>query len=194
MYYLASTVRLQPLKLAQKYWKEGGGEKAKTLNGRTKGKRFEFSYCDSRDRSSLEKKNIIFFQIWKKKSCQMAVGNLRRYLVIWIIFVIWRFFLVFWRKNALTLNPLLLLQASVGLLFNLDRTFWSPKKYSVECKEVWRFFWPCKVEFKKIFVCSIPSLHSKKTGNFLCTTNFLNLPEKWQVFVTKVCYSICFER
>ena len=70
MYYLeeqqASTARLQPLKLAQKYWKEGGGEKAKTLNGRTKGKRFEFSYCDSRDRSCFEK-NKIFFKSFLKK-------------------------------------------------------------------------------------------------------------------------------
>ena len=61
----ASTARLQPFKLAQKYWKEGGGEKAKTLNGRTKGKRFEFSYCDSRDRSGFEK-NKIFFKLKKK--------------------------------------------------------------------------------------------------------------------------------
>ena len=63
----ASTARLQPLKLAQKYWKEGGGEKAKTLNGRTKGKRFEFSYCDSRDRSGFEK-NKIFFKLKKNLS------------------------------------------------------------------------------------------------------------------------------
>ena len=41
MYYLeeqqASTVRLQPLKLAQKYWKEGGGEKLRRWMEELKG-------------------------------------------------------------------------------------------------------------------------------------------------------------
>ena len=45
------------------------------------------------------------------------------------------------------------------------------------------FFGPAKWILRR-FMFAIPSLHSHKTGNFQCT-KFLNLPEKWQVFVTK---------